>query len=477
MQDISNKNLLSHYKQRIINFWKEIVESITGTEMDFTTGHIGRAVILLSIPMVLEMTMESVFAVADIFYVSKLGAEAVATVGLTESLLTLVYAIGIGFSMATTAVISRRIGEKNKDEAAVSAFQSIIAGFFLSLILALPGIFYAKELLILMGATPEVAASGYQYTALMLSGNITIMWLFIMNAVFRSAGDAAISMKVLAFANMVNIILDPCLIFGWGPFPEMGITGAAIATNTGRGLAVLYQFYLLFKGHTRIRIEKFHIRFNLVIIKKLFRISAGGIGQHLIATFSWIFLVRIIAVFGSNALAGYTIALRILLFSILPSFGLSNAAATLVGQNLGAKNPSRAERSVWMTAYANMVFLGLIGIFFIIFSDKLVQIFIQENDVVKFGSDALKIISFGMITFALEMVMLQAFNGAGDTQTPTIINFICFWLIEIPLAYFLAISIGINQDGVYYSIIISEALAAFMGMFLFIKGRWKLRVV
>ena len=391
----------------IKSLWKDIKESISGTDQDFTKGSLSRAILLLSVPMVLEMMMESVFAVADIYFVSKLGADAVATVGLTESLMTLVYAIGIGFSMATTAIVARRIGEKNRQAAAVAASQSIIVGVAVSMFLAIPGLFLAKDLLTVMGASPEVIASGYSYTTIMIAGNIVIMLLFIINAIFRSAGDAAISMRVLWFANICNIILDPCLIFGLGPFPELGIQGAAIATVTGRGLAVLYQFYLLFFGKGRIVLTVKSFRVHFEIIRNLIKVSAGGIGQYIIATSSWIGLMRIMAEFGSEVLAGYTIAIRVIIFSLMPTWGLSNAAATLVGQNLGANQPDRAEKSVWKTAFVNMTVMVIFAIIFIANPAFFIRLFIDDPAVVDYGVQALRIVSYGYIAMTVSAIGIE----------------------------------------------------------------------
>jgi len=453
--------------------WKDILESISGTEQDFTSVRLGRAILLLSIPMVLEMLMESIFAIADIFFVSKLGPDAIATVGITESILTIIYAIGMGLSMATTAMVSRRIGEKKPYAASVIAVQSIIAGSIISILIGIPGVIFAQDLLRLMGANADIIENGYFYTSILLGSNCIIMLLFTINAVFRSAGDAAISMRVLLLANFANIILDPLLIFGFGPIPAMGIKGAAIATSIGRGLAVIYQFYLLFSGKGRIRILKKAIKVNFRIMLDLFKISLGGIGQSIIATTSWIGMVRIIAMFGSTALAGYTIAIRIIIFALLPSWGISNAAATLVGQNLGAKKPERAEKAVWATGYVNMVILGIVSILFISMPEAFVRLFIDHPDVIATGAKGLRIISMGYVFYAMGMVMVQAFNGAGDTRTPTQINLICFWLIEIPLAYFLANIYGMNENGVYTAIIIAESTMTIIAMWLFKKGRWK----
>ena len=464
-------------KLRLRSLWSDIRESVYGTEQDFTSGRISRALLLLSIPMVLEMVMESVFALVDIFFVSRLGSGAVATVGITESLLTIIYALAVGFSVGTTALISRRIGEKNREGAAVGAVQAILVGIMMAVVIGVTGAVFSKDFLRLMGATPDIVESGYMYTRIMMGGNIVIMLLFIINAVFRSAGDAAISMRVLWIANIINIILDPCLIFGWGPFPELGIKGAAVATNIGRGLAVIYQLFLLFRGRGRVKILRKHLRFNFKVMAKLIRLSLGGIGQNIIAMSSWIGMVRIIAVFGSNVLAGYTIAIRIILFAMLPAWGLGNAAATLVGQNLGANKPGRAERSVWLAGYANMIFLGLIALFLIINPAFFIKLFIDNEQVINSGATCLRIVSYGFLFYGMGMIVIQALNGAGDTITPTKINFFCFWLLEIPLAYLLAITTGMQEKGVYISIVVSESVMTLAGLYFFRLGSWKLKKV
>ncbi|HYQ58474.1 MAG TPA: MATE family efflux transporter [Draconibacterium sp.] len=469
-------NVLSLHKLREINLkalWIDVKEAIGGTERDFTESSLGRAIFILAVPMVLEMIMESVFAVVDIFFVSKLGADAVATVGITESVMTIVYAIGMGLSVATTALVSRRIGEKNKQQAGVVAFQAILVGLMFSVCIAIPGVLFAEKFLRLMGATKSMASEGYLYPAIMFGGNVVIMLLFIINAVFRSSGDAAISMRVMWLANIINIILDPLLIFGYGPFPELGLAGAAIATNIGRGLAVLYQFYILFRGNHRIKLYWHSLRIRLKVLLKLIKISGGGIMQNLIATSSWVLLVRIIAVSGSEALAGYTIAIRIIIFTLLPAWGLSNAASTLVGQNLGANHPERAERSVWITGYVNMIFMGAMGLFLALFPHFWINLFIKDQAVVASGILALRVISFGFLFYALGMVLMQGFNGSGDTLTPTKINFFSFWLFEIPLAYFLAIVLNMGLMGASISIVIAESFLAITALYLFRKGKWK----
>jgi len=478
---VKNNSYISFFhvvrRVKIARLWKDIIESIAGSKQDFTSITLGRAILLLSIPMVLEMVMESVFAIADIFFVSKIGSNAVAVVGITESLLTIIYSIGLGLSAATTAIISRRIGEKDSKGASVASVQAIIAGAFVSVLISVFGILFAHDLLKLMGASSEVIQSGAAYTSIMLGGNMVIMLLFIINAVFRSAGDAAISMRVLWLANIINIILDPCLIFGLGPFPELGVKGAAIATTIGRGIAVVYQFLLLFRGRGRIRLTFKHFTFDFKVMKQLIRLSLGGIGQSIIATSSWIGMVRIIAIFGSEVLAGYTIAIRIVIFTLLPSWGLGNAAATMVGQNLGAKKSQRAERSVWIAGFINMAILGIFAVFFIFIPDFFIGIFIKDPRVIGSGADCLRIISYGYLSYALGMVLIQAFNGAGDTLTPTKINFFCFWLLEIPLAWLLALPLGMAEKGVYIAIVVAESMIAVVGIYLFKRGKWKKREV
>lgn len=477
---MSSQKTISGKGSAVKNFrslLRDAREAIVGSDQDFTTGSLGRAIFLLSVPMVLEMIMESVFAVVDIWFVSRLGAEAVATVGITESLITIIYSIAIGLSMGTSALVSRRTGEKDYKGAMSSAFQGIMVALFSSLVIAVPGAIFAKDLLGLMGISAEIAESFAVYTAIMLGGNTIIMMLFVINAVFRSAGDAAISMRVLWMANVANLILDPILIFGFGPIPPMGIAGAAIATTIGRGMAVLYQLYILFYGKGRIKFNFNDLRIDFPLMGRLIKISLGGIGQTIIATSSWIGMVRIIAEFGSDVVAGYTIAIRIVIFSLLPSWGISNAAATLVGQNLGAKKPERAERSVWVTSKVNVVLLGLIGLVFILIPEYFIRIFISDPAVLSVGATALQIISFGLLAYGFGMVLINAFNGAGDTRTPTRINLICFWLVEIPLAAVLSFYTGLNENGVFYAIVFSETLLVVLAFFLFRQGKWKLNEV
>ena len=455
----------------------DLWESVSGTELDFTTGSIGRAVFLLSIPMVLEMVMESIFAIVDIYFVSRLGSEAVATVGITESLVTIVYSIGSGLAMATTALVARRTGEKRPEEASKVAFQAIITGLLVSIVISVPGFLWSADLIRLMGGTLEMQNNLSEYTRITLGFNGIIIVLFIINAVLRSSGDAAMSLRVLLIANVINMILDPLLIFGWGPFPEMGIKGAAVATVTGRGIGILFQVFLLFRGKRRIRLTLDDIRFEPHTILQIIKLSAGGVGQSLIATTSWVGLVRIIATFGSNVVAGYTIALRIIVFGLLPSWGISNAASTLVGQNLGANQPRRAEQSVWITAKMNMVILSVIGLILVIFPEVFIRLFISDPLVVAPGVEALRIISVGFLFYGLGMVMIQAFNGAGDTVTPTKAFFICFWLIEIPLAWILSKPFGMGQTGVFIAIVVAETAMTIISLLLFRRGKWKLKKV
>jgi MATE family, multidrug efflux pump len=455
------------------SLWSSIREAIRGSHQDFTSGSLNRAILLLAIPMILEMVLESLFAVVDVFWVGRLGADSVATVGLTEAMLSLVMAVGFGLSLSTTAMVARRIGEKDPEAAAVAGVQAIAIGLAISLLVGLPCLFYAPDLLRLMGASPHVIAVGSGYARIALGGSGAIMMLFLNNAIFRGAGDAAIAMRLLWVSNIINLVLDPCLIFGWGPFPKLGVTGAAAATLTGRSIGVLYQFYRLLRGTERIRILRRQIRVNLAVFVRLLRVSLTGILQFMIAHTSWIGLMRIVSVFGSLTLAGYTIAIRILIFILLPSWGLSNAAATLVGQNLGARKPERAQISVWRTGFYNMLFLGIIGIIFMVFATPVARLFTNDPTVVPLAAGCLRILSYGNIGYAYGMVMLQAFNGAGDTVTPTWVHFFGFWLLEIPLAYFLALPAHLGANGVYISIVVAECSIAAAGILLFRRGKWK----
>jgi putative MATE family efflux protein len=452
-------------------------EAIAGSTQDFTEGSIGRAIFLLATPMVLEMMMESLFGIINVFWVAHLGAEATATVGITESLLTLVFAVALGLSTATTATVARRIGEKDNVGASVAAFQSIILGVFASIPVAIIAITFAPQIFHLMDASPAVTQLGSGYAKIILGGNFVIMELFLINAVFRGAGDASIAMRVLWIANVINIVLDPCLIFGLGPFPKLGVTGSAIATTIGRGTGVLFQLWFLFSGKGRVKIDWRQARINIEVMLKMIRISLGGMFQYLVATASWVGLMRMVAMFGDAALAGYTVALRIIVFALLPSWGMSNAAATLVGQNLGARKPDRAERSVWVTGFANMCFLGLVAVTFIIFAERLIGIFTTDPAVVPYGVSALRFISYGYIFYAYGMVMVQSFNGAGDTNTPTVINLCCYWLFQIPLAYSLAVHLGFGANGVFVAITIAESVLAVVSILVFRRGKWKTREV
>jgi putative MATE family efflux protein len=458
-------------------FWKTIREAIAGVEQDYTRGPIGRAVILLAIPMVLEMMMESVFAICDVFFVSRLGVDAVAAVGLTEAVITLVYAIAVGMSMATSAMVSRRIGEKNPEAAATAAVQAIILGITVSAAIAIPGAIFAPNLLRLMGGSEELVTGGRGYTAVIFAGSSSIMLLFMINAVFRGAGDAALAMRTLWLANGINIVLDPCLIFGLGPFPQMGLTGAAVATTIGRSIGVVYQIWSLTNGRSRVKLGRTNIRLKPQVIRRLARVSVGGIMQFLISTSSWVLLVKIISGFGSAAVAGYTIAIRIVVFTIMPAWGISNAAATLMGQNLGAGKPERAEASVWRTALYNIVFMVVVAVFFIAAAPMLIRLFNREPEVVAYGIDCLRYISYGYGFYALGMVLVQAFNGAGDTTTPTVINFFCYWLFQLPLAYCLAYPLALEAKGVFLAITIAESVLAVVGMMVFRRGKWKLRKI
>jgi putative MATE family efflux protein len=474
---MGSENIPYKKHTKLRSFLRDVKESVSGSEQDFTEGKLSRAILLLSVPAVLEMVMESVFVITDIYFVSKLGANAVATVGITESMITIIYAIAIGLGTATTSMVSRRIGEKNPDAASRAAFQAILTGLAVSLLIGIPASLNSERLLGFMGASPEIVNSMSGYTKIMLGGNVVIMMLFIINAIFRSAGDAAVAMKVLWIGNIINIILDPCLIFGLGPFPQMGVTGAAVATTIGRGSAVLVQFYLLFYGSKRIRLSLKNLSVDFRLMLKLLKLSFGSIGQNLIGTTSWIALVRIISIFGSEVVAGYTIAIRIVGFTILPSWGLSNAASTLVGQNLGAKKPERAERSVWVTGWINMILLGVIGAILFSFPGVFIRLFIDNENVIRSGILALRIISIGFIAYGLGMVLVNSFNGAGDTSTPLKINIFAFWLVEIPLAWFLALKAGFGEEGVFIAIVVAETLMTLIAWLVFRRGKWKLKMV
>jgi len=454
-------------------FWGSIREALRGSHQDFTQGSLNRAIVLLAIPMVLEMVLESLFAVVDVFWVGRLGADAVATVGLTESMLSVVFAVGFGLGLSTTAMVARRIGEKDAPGAAVAGVQAVVIGAVTSLAIGIPCWIFAPHLLQVMGASPQIVATGSGYTRIALGGCGVVLMLFLNNAIFRGAGDAAVAMRLLWVSNIINLILDPCLIFGWGPFPRLGVTGAALATLIGRSIGVLYQFYRLLRGTERIHILASQLRLDFQVLLRLLRVSLTGILQFAVADVSWIGLVRIVSMFGAAALAGYTIAIRIVIFVILPSWGLSNAAATLVGQNLGAKQPERAEQSVWRTGLYNMLFLGSVGVFFIFFAEPIIRLFTSDPAVVPLAVSCLRILSYGNIGYAYGMVMLQAFNGAGDTITPTIVNFFGFCMLELPLAYVLAVPLDLRTNGAYYAIVLAEGAIAVAGVLLFRRGRWK----
>ncbi len=457
------------FKKFIQYFWI----AISGKETEFTSGSIRRAIFMLSIPMILEMLMESIFALVDIAYVSKVSVNAVATIGLTESVITLVYALAIGLSMAATAVVARRIGEKDVAGARIAAVQAISLGVLISIVIGIIGIIYAKDILALMGGEPDLIAEGYGYTQYLIGGNITVVLLFLINAIFRGAGNASIAMWALVLSNGLNIILDPMFIFGFGPIPEFGVMGAAIATNIGRGTAVLFQLGILFFGWGKIKLVAKDLVINIKVMVNLIKVSLGGIAQFLIGTSSWIFLMRIMSEFGSEVLAGYTIAIRVMMFTLMPCWGMSNAAATLVGQNLGAKQPERASISVWKTGKYNAIFMGIVSLGYLLFANTIISWFNATPAVVKSGGLCLQVIAAGYIFYAYGMVMSQAFNGAGDTKTPTKINLISFWLFQLPIAYVSAIMLGWGEVGVFVAITLSEVLLAVLAMVWFKKGKWK----
>ena len=450
-----------------------IKAAIQGKEKNFTTGSINRAILYLSIPMILEMVMESLFAVVDVYFVSQVSVDAVSTVGLTESVITLVYSMAIGLSMAATAIVARRIGEKDAEGASRSAVQAILIGVVISLIIGVIGFLSAADILRMMGGSEELIAEGVGYTQVALATNVVIMLLFLLNGIFRGAGDASLAMASLWVANIINIILDPLFIFGIGPFPEMGVMGAAVATSIGRGLGVVFQLFILFRGWGAIQVFARYWKPNWELIKKMIKIGSSGAMQFLISSASWIFLMRIIAIFGSESIAGYTISIRLIIFTILPAWGLANAAATLVGQNLGAGQPERAEKSVWKAAFYNMIFLLVVSIVFFIFARPLMSFFTDVPNVIDAGVLSLRIICVGYVFFAYGMVISQAFNGAGDTRTPMFINLFCFWLLEIPLSYFLSVTLGMGLAGVCWAIAGSETVLAILAVIIFRRGKWK----
>ncbi|MDR0182780.1 MATE family efflux transporter [Lysobacter arvi] len=455
------------------SLWSELRDAIRGTNADYTRIPLRRAVFLLAVPMVLELVLESTFAVVDIWFVAKLGPSAVATVGLTETYLFLLYSIAMGLAMSVTAVVARRIGENRREDAAISAVQAIFIALLVSVPFAVVGIVWAKDLLRLMGADAWSIEHGYRYTQWMLGGNAIIMLLFVINAIFRGAGDAAIAMRVLWLANGLNIVLCPLLIFGFGPVPALGIEGAAIATNIGRGAGVALQLYVLFHGGKHIRVAWSQLALQGAVLWNIVRTSLGGIGQMIVSMTSWIFLMRILSSMGSEVVAGATIAIRIMMFTLMPAWGMSNAAATLVGQNLGAQHPERAEAAVWRIGWYNMAFTMAISVLFFFFHHDLIALFTDDAKVIDVGGEWLQILSYSYFVYGWWMVSVQAFNGAGDTMTPTRINVVFFWLIQIPLAYALAVWMGWQELGVFWAVFVSETSVGLFTLWLFSRGGWK----
>ena len=465
---------MTHQNKITFNkLFRYFIIAITGKETEFTTGSIRKAVFMLSIPMILEMMMESIFAIVDIAYVSMVSVNAVATIGLTESVITLVYAIAIGLSMAATAVVARRVGEKDIKGARQAAMQAILLGIAVAVSIGVAGFLYSKEILALMGGEPDLIAEGYGYTKLLIGGNITIVLLFLINAIFRGAGDASVAMWTLVLSNGLNIILDPIFIFGWGPIPEFGVMGAAIATNIGRGTAVIFQLGILFYGWSRIKLAVSDIVLRTGVMLNLIKVSLGGIAQFLIGTSSWVFLMRLMSEFGSEVLAGYTIAIRVMMFSFMPAWGMSNAAATLVGQNLGAKQPERAEKSVWITGKYNAYFMLAVSLIYLFFAPEIIGLFTNVTSVVENGALCLQVVAAGYIFYAYGMVVSQAFNGAGDTKTPTKINLIAFWAFQLPFAYLAAITFELGPLGVFLAITLAEVMLSVIAIIWFRKGYWK----
>jgi putative MATE family efflux protein len=453
--------------------WRTLGEAVKGSSIDYTTAPLGRAIVMLAVPMVMEMAMESIFVLADVFWVAHLGADAVATVGLTESMLVLIYTLAMGLSVGATAIVARRIGEGDAEGASRAAVQAIAIGLGVSIVIAVGGAWFAEDLLRVMGASPEVIATGSGFTRVMLGGNVTIVLLFLINAVFRGAGDAAIAMRVLWVGNAINIVLGPCFIFGLGPFPELGVTGAAVATNIGRGTAVVLQLLTLMRWGGRVHVARRHLALDLPTMGSMLRLSGSGTLQILIGTASYVALVRIVSIFGSAALAGYTIGMRLVIFALLPSFGISNAAATMVGQNLGAGHPERAEKAVWTAAFYNMLFLGAVGLVFLVAARPIVSAFTTDAAVAGYAVTCLRIVSGGFLFYAYGMVLTQSFNGAGDTWTPTVINLVVFWVLELPLAWFLSHGGGLAAGGVFVALAVAYSLLAVVSAAVFRRGSWK----
>ena len=453
--------------------WQLIKDAIAGLEQDYTSGSINKAILLLSVPMILETMMESLFAIVDAFFVGKIGSSAIAAVGITETVITIIYSIAIGLSAGVTAMVSRRIGEGNKEQASRTAAQSITLSLLISLLLGIPGWLYAKQILEMMSDDPILVEQGYKYARILFGFNLPILLLWMLNGAFRAAGNPAISMRTLWLANGINIVLDPILIFGLGAIPAFGVEGAAIATTIGRSLGVVFQFWQFWKGDGQLRLKFSYFIPDFSIISRLVKLSLGSTAQYLIASASWIFMIFIIAKLGTSITAGYTFAIRVVIFTVLPSWGMANAAATLVGQNLGANNPERAEKSVWRAGTLNMYYMLFVGILYVLIAPQILALFTNDPEVIRSGALALRIISAEYVFYGWSMVMTSAINGAGDTFTPTLLNFICFWLIETPLAYILAISFGFGEIGVYLAIAFAESLLALAAIWIFKRGKWK----
>ncbi|MEL7297807.1 MAG: MATE family efflux transporter [Pseudomonadota bacterium] len=462
-------------RRRTLNVLSLLRESLRDEERDYTRGSIRRALVLLAIPMILEMSMEAIFAVVDIFFVARLGPAAVSTVGITEAMMTILYAVSIGIAMATTAMVARRIGEGRRRAAAAVAGQSLWVAALLATLIGVVGGWYAPELLALMGASHEVIATGSRYTMVMFAGSASIFYLFLFNAIFRGAGDATIAMRSLWIANAINIVLDPCLIFGLGPFPEMGLTGAAVATTIGRTVGICYQLMSLRRTRGRLRMTRHALRLRWPLLRRLLRVSAGGVGQYLIVTSSWVLVMRILTMFGTQAVAGFTIAMRVIYLVFLPAWGLGNAAATLVGQNLGAKQPERAVRSAWQATWANVGFMALVAVVFVGVPELLLRGFTDDAEVIGIGAMCLRIVGAGLPIAAIGMILTQGINGAGDTATPTWLNFIAYWLLQIPLAWWFAQWFA--EPGVAWALLISEVTFSILAIIVFRRGRWQLQDV